>query len=294
MDEHRGSFSPSLWYLPKGTSEDEQAEEKLHKETRLIQCWFPGYHGNIGGGTVGEGKDDNDIDEITFAWMCDLVKPYLTFDRDAINQIIPSKTKLPPMALLKRTTTQPTGKMISKPTLARTSTPKTQAQSSPVEKADYATSELSDSYNITWKPAGGSKIREPGQIKPRGDAGVEIEGVDTREFMHPCVAYRQEHGDRKCPSLAPVYSGWTPWTRVVETEWKHQTGEGGKGFAWVKWNNLMQKEIVKIPQYIIPKYKTDDGIGSLERLLIPDEYMEELDKVNFGVQGNGLAIKTEC
>jgi hypothetical protein len=278
LDEHRGAFQPTLWYIPKETPEG-----KLWKETRLLQCWFPGYHGNVGGGTTGEGKDDNDIDEITFAWMCDLVKPYLTFDRDAINLVIPSKTELPPLTLGKRTMTG----LKSKPT--KPNPPKKQV--TPSEKPSYATGKLSDTFGLSWQAAGGSIVRKPGEIHPVGNDGAQMDGVETREFMHPCVAYRwlPKYGGMPCPSLAAVKTGGWVYNRV-ETRWEHQVGEGNKGFVWVKWNDITKTTIVEIPQYIIPKYEDDDGIGSLERLLIPKLFQKELDDVNFGVEGNGLAI----
>lgn len=44
LDEHRPSFSPTLW---------EQTDKK--KFTDLRQVWFPGNHGNIGGGWADSG-----------------------------------------------------------------------------------------------------------------------------------------------------------------------------------------------------------------------------------------------
>jgi hypothetical protein len=227
--------------------------------------------------------------------MCDLVKPYLTFDRDAINLIIPSKTEMPPVkdyfTLGKRTVTEPKGKP-AKPTPAKKPTVvKAPDFWGPSEKPSYAMGKLADTFGLSWKAAGGSIVRKPGEIKPLGDEGLPMEDVETREFMHPCVAYRwlQKYGGAPCPSLAPVKTGGWVYDRV-ETRWEHQRGEGNKGFVWVKWNDLTEEQIVEIPQYIVPKYEADDGIGSLERLLMPEEYQNELDAVNFGVEGNGLAI----
>jgi hypothetical protein len=50
---------------------------------------------------------------------------------------------------------------------------------------------------------------------------------------------------------------------------------------------------VEIPQYIVPKYETEDGIGSLERVLMPESFQKELDDVNVEIEGNGLAIMAE-
>lgn len=65
LDEHRSSFSPTLWWV------DPNAEWKhsITKETikpELIQCWFPGHHSDVGGGLV-----DHKIQNITLAWMID-------------------------------------------------------------------------------------------------------------------------------------------------------------------------------------------------------------------------------
>jgi hypothetical protein len=227
--------------------------------------------------------------------MCDLVKPYLTFDRDAINLIIPSKTEMPPVkgsfTLGKRTTTDPKGKSAKSTTVKTSTALKAPDAKAPGEKPSYATGKLADTFGLSWKAAGGSIVRKPGEIEPLGDEEVPMEGVETREFMHPCVAYRclEKYGGAPCPSLAPVKTGGWVYNRV-ETKWEHQRGEGNKGFIWVKLDELTGKKMVEIPQYIVPKYKAEDGIGSLERLLMPKEYQDDLDAVNFGVEGNGLAI----
>jgi hypothetical protein len=277
LDEHRGSFTPTLWYIPN------TEEKALLKETRLVQCWFPGYHANIGGGTTGEGKDDNDIDEITFAWMCDLVKPYLTFDREAIKLIIPSKTDLPPVKFHMGKRTQTDSKTGSKKTAVKKATKHVELM------ANYATSKLDDTYGISWKAAGGDVRRQPREIKPLGDENKTLEGVDTRECIHPCVAYREVYsgGAHRCPSLAPVKTGgWLYPT--VDTKWEHRRGKDGNGFVWVKHDNLKGVEGPEIPQYVIPKYNDEDGIGSLERVLMPDAYMAILDEANSKIEGNGL------
>ncbi|KAI1457654.1 hypothetical protein F4805DRAFT_427667 [Annulohypoxylon moriforme] len=56
LDETRGPFSPTLWEL--------QAENRDTSDLR--QVWFPGSHGNIGGGWKDQG-----IANIALAWMMD-------------------------------------------------------------------------------------------------------------------------------------------------------------------------------------------------------------------------------
>ncbi|GAB1321041.1 hypothetical protein MFIFM68171_11251 [Madurella fahalii] len=54
LDEPRYAFRPSLWERVPGST------------THLKQVWFPGNHGNVGGGW-----HDQQIADITLAWMCD-------------------------------------------------------------------------------------------------------------------------------------------------------------------------------------------------------------------------------
>jgi hypothetical protein len=67
LDERRYSFQPTLW-------------EKLEGNTSTLrQVWFPGAHSNIGGG-----YDDQQIANITLAWMVSQCSPYLDFDEDFV------------------------------------------------------------------------------------------------------------------------------------------------------------------------------------------------------------------
>ncbi|KAK4662333.1 uncharacterized protein QC763_700540 [Podospora pseudopauciseta] len=54
LDEPRYAFRPALWERVPGST------------TNLKQVWFPGNHGNVGGGWW-----DQQISDITLAWMCD-------------------------------------------------------------------------------------------------------------------------------------------------------------------------------------------------------------------------------
>jgi hypothetical protein len=63
LDERRAPFAPALW-------------EKTSRNTRtnLNQVWFPGVHSNIGGG-----YDDQDLSNITLAWMISRLEPFIDF-----------------------------------------------------------------------------------------------------------------------------------------------------------------------------------------------------------------------
>jgi Uncharacterized alpha/beta hydrolase domain (DUF2235) len=81
LDEHRSSFVPTLWELPKrrsggvgSTGNGAQPESLPTTTTVLRQVWFPGVHSNVGGG-----YPDPGIQNITFFWMISQLEPLLDF-----------------------------------------------------------------------------------------------------------------------------------------------------------------------------------------------------------------------
>ena len=79
LDEHRGAFTPAIWYL----------EPKFKDKVNLKQCWFPGYHGEVGGGVAEPlGRSHLAIEDITLAWMCDQVDGLLTFDWNVSRNVL--------------------------------------------------------------------------------------------------------------------------------------------------------------------------------------------------------------
>ncbi|KAI8963932.1 hypothetical protein F5Y11DRAFT_346006 [Daldinia sp. FL1419] len=56
LDETRGPFSPTLW----------ERQQEYRDISDLRQVWFPGSHGNVGGGWADQG-----VSNITLAWMMD-------------------------------------------------------------------------------------------------------------------------------------------------------------------------------------------------------------------------------
>ena len=73
LDEHRAAFSPALWEKPRNST------------TNLKQVWFPGVHSNIGGG-----YDDQEIANITLAWMISRLEPFIDFKTDFIDSCFES------------------------------------------------------------------------------------------------------------------------------------------------------------------------------------------------------------
>lgn len=87
LDEHRAPFNAAVW------------ERKDHKDlvtTDLRQCWFPGAHSNVGGG-----YDDQEIANISLAWMMDqLASIGIAFQDDYIDKIFEQNVQYyenPPM-----------------------------------------------------------------------------------------------------------------------------------------------------------------------------------------------------
>ena len=81
LDEHRSTFSPTLWYIPpvKGSIPPT-------RRTQLKQCWFAGVHTD-----VGRGYDDHvpgDTADITFAWMVDQCRGLLAFHEDRVSGML--------------------------------------------------------------------------------------------------------------------------------------------------------------------------------------------------------------
>lgn len=55
----------------------------------LKQCWFPGYHGEVGGGVAGPaGRNYLAVEDVTLAWMCDQVDGLITFDEEESRNIL--------------------------------------------------------------------------------------------------------------------------------------------------------------------------------------------------------------
>lgn len=67
LDERRGPFQPAVW------------EKRGDNTTNLIQVWFAGVHANVGGG-----YNDQELSNITLAWMMAMFSPLLDLNLDYI------------------------------------------------------------------------------------------------------------------------------------------------------------------------------------------------------------------
>ncbi|KAG8629786.1 hypothetical protein KVT40_001405 [Elsinoe batatas] len=159
LDEHRRSFSPTLWSLTDKPVKDHPGHPKREDrpKQRLVQCWFPGMHINIGGGSsdvANEAKakqtDMEAMANITYAWMVDRVREStrLCFDWQALGKIAEAYNK------------------------------SVHASNGTYTPSGWDLGPISDPWKKMW--LGGSLDRTPGEYH---DTRV------TEEYIHPIVEY---------------------------------------------------------------------------------------------------------
>jgi len=205
LDEHRAAFPPTLWSLPKPKTVEEKQLDRANgipdlKTTNLIQCWFPGYHINIGGGNddmLKERKGDfESMANITFAWMVDRVQQYtsLGFSDEAISDVI------------ERYATNITS-------VIEEGNPVDGKNHNQVYKG-WGIGPNLDSMDVVQSIAG-SVTRTPAQY---------IEGGRiTNEFIHPVVAFALDKS---------TTSTWKP--KSLEGFQRIPNTLSGKGYVWQK------------------------------------------------------------
>ncbi|KAF2164695.1 hypothetical protein M409DRAFT_37029 [Zasmidium cellare ATCC 36951] len=257
LDESRGNFPPTLFYL------DEACREA---GVNLRQCWFPGYHGDIGGDAIPL-LDTNSMNEITFAWMIDQLEraQLLQFDKTAL--------KYP---ILSRLENLDANTVTSFPPLTPEQVHKRRIQ--------WSDGRLMPTDNLFWQAASllstlrFSYRREPGTYYAK-DGGSQIDYEHFKEEIHPTVYHR----------MLSRPHGWAAYKPEALKGWKRVADGPGRGFSWVKeirkgWLGVGEKEVVKIQEYRIERLEERDTkgyehwTGSLERVLAPKEYLVYLDQ----------------
>ncbi|KAL3422221.1 peptidoglycan binding domain containing protein [Phlyctema vagabunda] len=227
LDEHRAAFPPTLWSLPKPPpkkSEPKKTENLVDwdkpeekKSTNLIQCWFPGFHINCGGGSddmLKERKGDfESMANVTFAWMVDRVQQYtpLSFNESAIFTVI-NRYAENISAIIKR--------------------------DNPLDKDDHK--QIYRGWGVgpsidsmDWKMKGaGSVTRTPGQY-------VDEESRITNEFIHPVVGLAL---DKRIPqNYAP--ESLTGFIRKHRPETKDPDPKPQR-YEWEKKYTLPQQNVI--------------------------------------------------
>lgn len=239
-----------MWNLPD-----------TNKTTSLIQCWFPGVHVNIGGGS-GDGlksKSKGDLEtmaDTTFAWMVDRCRPFLRFEEKVLTHIMAEYFD----------------------SLARLNIrhKEAQAEDPGLNEGNYGwgVGPFQKDFKGLFNYVSGEVVRTPGHY---------LNKPDTREYIHFVVFHAQK---------AQSYT-----SRALEGFDRKPNGDG-QGHSWVKtyrpddvesWSDwagslfnrrTVTKEAtaitVTIPEFVIPKMVAQQGsfthdkywANPLERLLI--------------------------
>ncbi|KAI0502742.1 peptidoglycan binding domain-containing protein [Xylaria bambusicola] len=256
VDETRGNFPPTLWYLDSCC----MGEDNKPK-VNLKQCWFPGYHSDVGGHSASN-IDTNSVDEIAFAWMCDQLFGLLQLSGTALQKYI----------------------------LFRIGDLNLDTQNKNIRdlKAAWSTIKWSDGTledtngwtDWWWIPSlistrSASYKRIPGETPASEVVDGKKKDIDYMWFneeVHPSVRHRMNTKDLSyMPEGLSKANGW----RYVEAS-------GDRQAHWVK--NSNGKEIV-LNEYIIPKLSTpfqsgsgyDFWQGSLERTFAPKDVLAAQD-----------------
>lgn len=251
LDEHRGAFEPTLWYL-------DHSSTAYGASTDLKQCWFPGFHSDIGGGTTAGGKKDvSEIDQITLAWMCDLVDGLLDFDKKACHELLHLKE-------------------------SRTSEVLTERR----KWAEEDTNDSSILYNLPM--AGGYVARTPGLYHkvPENEECAKGGGdFVTNETVHPSVHYRHDKKGYDPPALKQ-HPGWFNGNNPV---WEFKDPKEGKGAQWVRqkvpkqtsmiWGTVRAKRKVKLDEWWIREIQEPRRLN-LEWNLLPPTVKDMLERRN--------------
>lgn len=226
-------MTPALWNLPpkKSGAQDEQ--------TNLIQCWFPGVHINVGGGsTDGLRKtpkgDLESMSNTTFAWMVDRCRPFLRFEEKVLSfitqQYFEKLEKLTERSIDKSTSGWGVG---------------------PYQK----------DFKGLPNMIAGEQVRTPGHYKDK---------PDSREYIHPVVFHAmndQKYASKALEGFRRVSNGegqGHSWVKTYTPKDKQSWSE------WVGFKSRSVKQtadsvIVSLPEFVIPKMVVQQGSYSHER-----------------------------
>lgn len=165
----------------------------------LEQVWFPGYHCNTGGGDS-DALDDRkgDLEQIaliSFAWMCDKLRPHLRFEDKLRKRAVGDRMAMinPILAEIEAGGNRDYGHWTVKPfwKAADAVVPYydcPQKLVSELTKCGWATGPIVDTSTAEYKLAK-NIVRTPGRYG-RDENGKYLKLGPTNELIHPCIAYR--------------------------------------------------------------------------------------------------------
>ena len=260
--------------------------EDCKDPSELLQVWFPGVHINIGGGSSDTLEEKGDLEEmanITFAWMLEQIRPYLSINETTIYQEDRARQNhidelneevrkyIEKEAADKAEADKSWTKWVSR-SVASAAKTVTRAKQPNTLRRDFGwgTGTIIDSYTLMYH-LNGSGARTPGAYAK--DSTHAAPG-DTRERIHPTVGYRYEALRAQDEKIRYHPAG------LSDKQYRRErVPGGGKGWQYVL------GEGVVLPEYVIEP-SSGNGPPSFERLAMclgwekVTPYMNKLDKEN--------------
>ncbi|KAJ5582992.1 hypothetical protein N7535_001612 [Penicillium sp. DV-2018c] len=268
----------------------EDGYKHQHHPRTLRQVWFPGYHINIGGGSNDTIKNEGNMEEmsnITFSWMLDQIKPYLSLNEQYLAEERQRReyyiSTIVDDTAADKTWLAWAQSKISEITSAFRDSPTAPAEPDKKHRSyGWGTGPLKDSFTPFYY-LNGSRKRTPGGYDPFDENGKKL--GETFEFIHPVVGFRKKQ-----------IKGYPPIGHDVKFERRKTADEKGcPGYVYD----------VGSSRRPLPEWRLG-GPGSYERLAITGkaayDYVDELDlylgseiktprRSVWGVQDIDLGIK---
>ncbi|KAI0553025.1 peptidoglycan binding domain-containing protein [Xylaria curta] len=257
IDETRGNFPPTLWHLDSSC-----IDENDNPKVNLKQCWFPGFHSDVGGRNRGD-IDTNSVDEIAFAWMCDQLSGLLQLSGTALQKYILFR-----IGDLKLDTRNKNIRDLK-------------AAWSTVKWSDGTLDDTNGWMDLWWVSSlistrSASYKRVPGETSASEVVNGKKRDIEYKRFneeIHPSVRHRM---------LNAKGQPYMPAGLKKENGWNYVEASGEKQAHWVKKDK--GKEII-LNEYIIPKlsepFQLSSGYdfwqGSLERTFAPKDILVAQD-----------------
>ncbi|PYI19469.1 hypothetical protein BO99DRAFT_432589 [Aspergillus violaceofuscus CBS 115571] len=278
LDDHRAPFSPTLWHLPTRNT-----------TTKLIQCWFPGCHIHIGGGSEETAHHVGDLESmasLSLAWMIDRVREHtnLQFESYELTRLYQTYTNT--ILDLSQRSFKRWDKAHSY-SYAKGDGKTHDDEADPDNRTGYGGWGMGfrpDSMTFGMSFAG-TINRTPGQYKPlRKNDKNELVALNpdlysTEEYIHPVVAYALGKPYREAnqgPVLRYQPEALKNFTRVKDPKdpttgkiqegifWRGVFPPPEKGFLRSKWDSFrggsqppVEPEVLLIPE--MPLWKDTDN-----------------------------------
>lgn len=225
----------------------------------LKQCWFPGYHSDVGGHSRGA-VDNNSVDEIAFSWMCDQLFGLLQLSGTALQKYILFRIGISGFD---------------------TKNKSIRDLSAAWKSIAWSDGELENTNSFTslwWVPSfvSTAKVayhRIPGETSAFEKVDGQKKPIPYKQFneeIHPSVIHRIKN--RKGYMPGPFAKNW----RYVEST-------NGARACWVKGSG---KDEIVLNEYLIPNLGEfhkgagfDHWQGSLERTFAPKDVVALQDKL---------------